>query len=345
MTYDELNIENSKLKSLISQNATLRECILKDTKIKCSANIINAHSLQRLGSLSRLEADVNGNKSVFALTEKQINPKTGLFELKPVGKKTASTFFGFCGNHDVKIFQSIEQNPELLDIESNEHCFLLSFKAFAISYHRKKEDINLLSTKDKTLISNIKKYFGTENIEELLEGSKLGLQDMEPNKEILIKALYSKDYSCLDFFAVELNYTAPIAMCMLTSPPYFFDGTQMNISSDPEYQYSDIFTSIIPLKSKTLIVLAAFEHEPKGFTYLKELENMNDNSFDKALTWHILTNSENCFFSPIWYDKLDEKQKHFLIQLSDFSGSATTPFLKYNSKKFPLNLFDPRMSI
>ena len=125
MTIEELNIENSKLKSLITQNATLKECILKDTSEKCSGNIINAHSLQRLGSLARLEADVNGNKNIYALTEKQINPKSGLLDLKPIGKKTASTFFGFCGNHDLKIFQPIEQNPELLDVESDEHCFLL----------------------------------------------------------------------------------------------------------------------------------------------------------------------------------------------------------------------------
>lgn len=168
---------------------------------------------------------------------------------------------------------------------------------------------------------------------------------MEPNKEILVKALYSKDYSCLDYFALELDYTVPVAMCMLTSPPYLFNGTPINISGDPEYQYSDVFTSIIPLKSKTLIVLAAFEHEPNGSIYLDELENMNDNSFNKALTWHILTNSENCFFSPKWYDKLNENQKHFLVQLSEYSGNVSTPYLKYNSKKIPLNFFDPSMRI
>lgn len=344
MTIEEINIENSKLSSKITKAAIVRECLLKDCNDDCSEDIINAHSLQRLGSLTRLEASVNGNMCLYTLTEKQINPKSKLLELKPIGKKVASTFFGFCGKHDLKIFQPIEQKPDLLDIESDEHCFLLSFKAFAISYHRKKEDLKLLSTKDENLRTDIRKYYNTERIEEQLKGVKLAMNDMEPTKTKLVKALYSKDYSCLDYFALELHYTAPIGMCMVTSPPYLFDGTPINLSDDPNI-YSDIFTSVIPLKSKTLVVLAVLKDDSNGSMYLNELENMSDYALQKALTWHVLTNSENCFFSPIWYNSLTPRQKHSFVYMSDYNGSVTTPFLRYDPRKFTWNLFDPRIGI
>lgn len=340
MTIQERNIEFSKLKSEIIRKATLKECFLKDTQEPCSNNIVNAHSLQRMGSLSILEREINGNQKIFALTEKQINPDTGKNELIPIGKKTASTFFGFCGNHDSKIFEPIEQNPELIDLDSDEHCFLLSFRAFAISYHRKKENIHLLSTTDEELKKKLRKYFNHNNLDAQLEGDKLGLEDMNPNKEILINALYKKDYSCLDFFIYELNYTVPFAMCMLTSPPYLFNGKAINISTDPDYQYSDIFTSVIPLKSRSLVVLASMKNDPFGSTYLDELERMYELPLQKALTWHVLTNAENCFFSPEWFDKLSASQKQYIVDLSEFSGSLTTPYLKYNPKDFKLNLFD-----
>ncbi len=339
MTIQEKNIDFSKLKSEIGKKATLKECFLKDTQEACAGKIINSHSLQKMGSFAVLEREINGNQKIFALTEKQINPITSKNELLPIGKNAASTFFGFCDNHD-KIFSPIEQNSELIDVDIDEHCFLLSFRAFAISYHRKKENIHLLSTNDNELKAKLRKYFNHNNLDAQLEGEKLGLQDMNPNKEILTNTLYSKDYSCLDFFTYELDYTVPTAMCMLTSSPYLFSGKTINISTDPEYQYSDIFTSVIPLKSKTLVVLASMKKDPFGSIYLNELAKMHELPFQKALTWHVLTNAENCFFSPEWFENLSAHQRQYIVDLSKLSGSSTTPYLKYNAKKFKLNIFD-----
>lgn len=345
MTIEEDNIEFSRLKSEMSQKATLKECFLKNSPIECSSKIINAHSLQRMGSLSLLESDVNGNQKLYSLTDKQSNPKSSKLELVPIGKKTASTFFGFCQEHDTDIFEPIEQHPESIDINSTEHCFLLSFRAFAISYHRKKEDINLFSIKDEDFRIKLRRFVNNDNLDEILEGLILGLQDMESNKKILIDALYSKDYACLDFFTYEVYYTAPIAMCMLTTPPYLFSGKPMNTSDNPEYQFSDIITSVIPLKSRTLIILAAFKNEPWGSVYLDELNQMHDIQLQKALSWHILTTSENCFFSPAWYDNLNNRQKQDIVDLNVYASDVNTPFLKYHPGTFNLNLFDPKHAL
>jgi len=345
MTFEERNIEFSKLKAEITKNATLKECLLSDSFEDCSNDIINAHSLQRMGALARIEYNVNGNNGVYALTEKQLNPQTGLLELKPIGKKVASTFFGFCGNHDLKLFQPIEQNPDLIDLESDEHCFLLSFRAFAISCHRKKEDINLLSKQDEPLRNKIREYFNNSDIESQLEISKIGLQDLDRYKGILIQALKNKEYDSLDYLTYELDYTVPVAMSMMTTPPFLFSGKPININSDPNYQYSDILTTVIPLESRSLIILAAFPDDPFGSEFLTELENMSDLEFQKALTWHIITNSENCFFSPKWFDKMDKRQKQFIIELNDFSGAVTTPYLKYDKNRFNINILDKKHSI
>lgn len=345
MTIQEKNIEFSKLKSEIVKKATLKECFLKDTQEACSSNIVNAHSLQRMGSLSILEREINGNQKIYALTETEINPQTGKKELIPIGKKTASTFYGFCGHHDGKIFAAIEQNPELINLESDEHCFLLSFRSFAISYHRKKENIHLLSINDEGFKTKLKKYFNHDNLDAQLEGEELGLQDMNPSKKVLTNALYSKDYSCLDFFVHELDYTVPFAMCMLTSPPFLFNGKAINTSTDPEYQYSDIFTSVIPLKSRTLVVLSAFKNSPYGSQYLDELDKMYNIPMQKALTWHVLTNAENCFFSPEWYNNLKDTHKQYFMNLLEAAGSLRTPYLKYNAKEFNLNLFDKKLAL
>lgn len=338
------NKEFSILKSDIYKNARLKECFLDNCDNKCSANIINAHSLQRMGSLSILESEVNKNNSLYTITEHQISEANNLLELNPIGKHKASTFYGFCGYHDASIFKSIEENPNIIDIHSDEHCFLLSFRAFAISYHRKKEDVNLYSTNDKNLKEKIKKYRGTDSIVGLLNGAKMGLNDLQPNKDFLIKALSEKDYSCLEYFAYELDYTVPIAACMLTSPPFLFSGKSINISTDPDYKYSDIITSVIPLNSKTIVVMAAFCDSPYGAKYLDELSEMPELKLQKALTWHVLTDMENFFISPKWFDTLNVNLKHNIIMHSLIAADVNQPYLTY-SHKFPYNFFIKKCSI
>lgn len=168
---------------------------------------------------------------------------------------------------------------------------------------------------------------------------------MIPYKNILVKSLNSKDFSSLDFFTYEIPHTAPVAMCMLTTPPFLFSGKPINTSSDPDYKFSDILTSVIPLSDRTLIILAAFKNDPHGSEYLDELDSMPNLSLEKALSWHIITSSENCFFSPKWYDNLPTKKKSYIIELTSFVASLTTPFLEYDPKHFDLNFLNRKYAI
>lgn len=161
----------------------------------------------------------------------------------------------------------------------------------------------------------------------------------------MFEALENEDYECLDFLTYELDYTAPLAVSSITTPPYLWDSKEMNISADPDYRYSDILTTIIPLASSTKIILAAFHDDPHGSEYLDQMDLMTEVSFQKALTWHILTNTENVFFSPLWYNKINQPTEDYIIKLSAIAADVTTPFLKYDEKKFPINLFDEVSSI
>lgn len=348
MNKDELikkNIEQSKLRSEIYKRARLKECFFNNSDSPCSPKIIDAHSLQRMGSLSILESLVNSNQSIYTLTERYVNPINGLLDLKPIGKKDASTFFGFCNTHDSLSFKPIEDNPASVDINNDEHCFLFSLKAFAISYHRKKEEINLIKNADESFKIKLRKFFGHSDLEGQLEGLQMGLSDMNPYKDLLTNAFFLEDYSSLYFFTYEIPYTAPVAMCMLTTPPFLFSGKPINISDDPQYKYSDILTSVIPLSNRTIIILGAFISDPHGGKFLDELDNLSELSLEKAISWHIMTTSENIFFAPKWWNNLNPNQKLYLIELSMFSADLTTPYLTYDPKLFDINFFSKKYAL
>ena len=198
------NLEYFKRKSFIAKHATLKECVLSAHEDTCSDEIINAHSLQRMGVLSILESEVNGNQCVYATTEKQRSADGISLELRPIGKKVASTFFGFCKDHDGALFRPIEENTEVLSIDSDSHCFLLSFRAFALSYHRKKEDVNLLKSEDQKVIEQIKIHYRNNDLKTQLVMSELGLNDLKYYYDKLVEYLFNEDYSEVDFFAYEV---------------------------------------------------------------------------------------------------------------------------------------------
>lgn len=330
------NIKYSKLKSKIYREATLKECFIND----CNEKAIDAHSIQKQGALSILEKKINSNKCVYTLTETKLDENNEL-NFKPIGKKNASTFFGFCNFHDTNIFNEIENNSDLIDLSNLRHLFLLCFRAFSISYHRKNEDVNLFSTKNESTKENIKEYFkiNNEGFDNYLSGSKLAVEDMNPQKDFLINCLKKEKYDSLIYYVYELKYPIKFTSTMLTSPPFLFSGEEINISEDLEFDYSDIISTVLPLENRSVVVLASFKDRPNGIKYLNELKSFNQNEKEIALTWHFLTNSENVFFDPIWIDKNIEMRKT-ILKLYEQSKSQQSEYLKLNLDKFDLNLFE-----
>ena len=332
---NKVNIEKSILKSKINKARTLKECFMD-----CRENAIEAHSIQKNGALLLLEEEKNSNNCIYTLTETEIDSNNEL-NFIPVGKKNTSTFFGFCSIHDTQIFKEIENDTKLIDLKNPKHLFLLSFKAFAISYHRKKEDVHLFSSKEKSIIDSIKKYgkLNDSGLKKYLEGSKVAVEDMNLQKRLLIENLSNKSYTCLEYFTYEVDYKVKFSSTMVTSPPFLFNGTEINTDEDPNFEYSDIISTIIPLENRSIVVLASFKDKPNGLEYLNELRKFTKNEKEKAITWHFLTNTENVIFSPLWMDNLPESRK-LILKLYENSKNQETDYLKYDTKVFNLNLFE-----
>ncbi|WP_148229640.1 hypothetical protein [Cellulophaga algicola] len=331
----KVNIDKSILKSKINKARTLKECFMN-----CEEKAIEAHSLQKNGALLLLEEEKNSNSSIYTLTETEIDLNDEL-NFIPVGKKNTSTFFGFCSTHDTQIFKEIENDTTLIDLKNSKHLFLLCFRAFAISHHRKKEDVHLFSTNEKDTIDSIKEYgdLNEVGIEKYLKGSKLAVEDMNPQKSLLIENLLNESYNCLEYFTYEVDYQIKFSSTMVTSPPFLFNGTEINIDEDPNFEYSDIISTIIPLDKRSLVILASFKDKPNGLEYLNELRKFEKDEKEKAITWHFLTNTENVIFSPLWMDNLPESRR-LILKLYEDSKNQETEYLKYDTKSFNLNLFE-----
>lgn len=114
----------------IKDENKIKECLFPD-HTSCSDKIIKAHSIQNNKILQKISDD----GKVYM----PISKKMKIFQnMSSWGRKEATTFTGFCGYHDNEIFKEIENNN--FDY-SERQKFLYVYRAFALEYHRKRENI------------------------------------------------------------------------------------------------------------------------------------------------------------------------------------------------------------
>lgn len=96
--------------------------------MQCDQPAIRAHSIQNRQTITLLEQD----NHVFAWQPRfsQDGPDIAL---RRIGRNDASTFAGFCNQHDTELFKPLDTKP--LDIADREQLFLLAYRAITCELH------------------------------------------------------------------------------------------------------------------------------------------------------------------------------------------------------------------
>ncbi len=285
--------------------------------------------------LNLIEDEVHGNLSVYSFLHLKYDKNANPIGFEPLGKKAASTFFGFCGYHDSEIFKSIENN--YVDIETDEHCFSLSYRAFAKDYHAKQETL-------KGFKSNaFYQHDLDQNLTgELVTGSEIGLRDGKFVKDRLNEILKNKKFEELEILTYTLDYMVPIALSASFNPEYSYSNLKLNKSGDPNVIYEFVNFVIQPMESgQTLILLSCLPEHDKSVKFMDQLANLKPLLFERAISSLAIAYIENTFFSPnIWKKLLRKEQIQLIHELH-----LTTPMARNTLNGFfhsKINLLDRR---
>jgi hypothetical protein len=96
--------------------------------MNCPNRAIRAHSVQNSRILELLAC--NGHVKTLSLQASRDNVE---IVLEDVGRNKATTFEGFCSQHDTEVFRPIEEGP--ISINNGQHLFLLAYRAVARELH------------------------------------------------------------------------------------------------------------------------------------------------------------------------------------------------------------------
>lgn len=326
-------LELRKALSDFKKTGRITECFCHD-KSKCNGDIKQSHSIQRNGRLSIIEGNVNGNQVIYTFTETEFDENHYCKSLKPIGKGVASTFFGFCDYHDTTLFSPIENFP--FD-NSDKQCFLHTYRAFAHSYHRKKEELKAYKTK-----SEYTKIIPQDILDSMIEGAEMGMTDGELEKKKLDDLLDNQEYDGLEYFTYVTPEKFPIACSSQISPQYSYYGTPLNNHIDPNVPYSLLMLTVLPDNNQTIIIFSCFPDDSKAVLFLDELNALSKFHLEKAISSILITCAENTFFAPALWDKLGPKGQRLLCDELELSASHQHTQNSFEHSK--INFFEQKFS-
>lgn len=298
--YVQLNKELAEY----NRDKSIKECFHFD-HTQCSERIISSHSIQNNKCLTLLVETVGSNEGVYCFSKNSITPE-GKFQLSLVGRKIASTFSGFCSYHDQMIFECIDNNN--FDFSAKQ-IFLYSYRAFAQSYHKNKEELNGLS-KDTSL----KERFEESVVNEMIAGREIACRDLEKYKLLFNDMLKEADYCQLDFYVYKKKGLYPVAASSSVNLPFTPSGVRNKFLSDISVESPPMQIVVLPELDYTYVILTCFRNDSFHRTFLNELRfNFADSGWIENIISSLLVYEvENTCISPYILKKMDDKEKEQL---------------------------------
>lgn len=311
-----------------------KTCIYPDNS-KCKGGIINAHTLQNNYVLSQLSVDEHVIVSVPVVDKFGVK-----IEFKRISKNKATTFMGFCKEHDDKIFAPIEKKCYTGEKQQN---FLFAYRAFAQEYHKKMRMMTSLKNivKNKPSLTKIEDFVANYRLREL------DIFDIKEYKKIFDKSLIEENYDILESITFKLDKQYDFAVTTMFTLSTDIEGNCLNdIYSYAFVRMKSCFITIIPLGGETLILLSWLKEDSSIFEeYKKQLNNLTEDQLKIYINNLIPMYTENIVLSPRLWEKLTpysrkELEKTIGNDFPRFDESINLIDLLFNKFKIKDNFLD-----
>ncbi|MCH9814143.1 MAG: hypothetical protein K0U47_09415, partial [Epsilonproteobacteria bacterium] len=283
-------------------------CLHYHTGDRCN-EIINAHSIQNNGVLSKI---ANEKNEIYALSRnmgdfKKNDGNIG-FRRYPISK--FSIFRGFCKNHDDELFKPIDTLP--FKSGNQQQVFLYAYRSLAKELFDKENALNMhiQTLEDVKDNKGLSKY-----ILALIDGSKNALNSLNKHKKTYDNVLESEMYS--DMRYVSFNSTDKLFMAFsnIMYPDYDFMGNLIQdlSNTNTENRFDLITFCSAPTEDGWSFIFSW--HKNSDTSCLPFIQSLKDrmkqgDDLGTILFKFILLNSENFALSPIWWESIStDKQK------------------------------------
>ena len=284
----------------------------QSSKAACGGKVIDSHTIQRKGPLSRI-VDDSGHVMHFELS----TGGTGL-SAQSIGWRKASTFPGYCSHHDSELFSPIEKTT--FD-GGHKQCVLHAFRNLCNEIYRKQALIESLEfqknvlDRGKNLDRQIEiQYSCNKNI----KGQRKSLEESKSLRANFEKAIVGRNYEALEsrcyFFEGEISVvSSSVFQC-----EYDFQGNKLVDMWDLSIDAELLSHSIVNTEKGGVIVFVWQKDGNQANAVIESFEKIPDDEKGDIFVQYCFVNAENTYFSALWWASLPAYLK---AQISGYAGA------------------------
>jgi hypothetical protein len=288
-------------------------------KSECTDEIVRAHTIPKSESLRLISRD--GHVYSFVPDPENIRKHGGKLKPQLLGINSASTFTGFCSNHDNSIFSKIEKEPFRA---SQEQCFLLAYRSFAREIFTKKalvSSLDITRQADRGKPQSEQYAIQFKNYA-MYVGASAALKDNDYYKPLMDNILISKDFSDIRAYVIELVSPPPV-MCSSSIYPYrdFNDNILQDIANLESIPHLLGITSFSSGKRGFIVFTWLNESGHACQTFIDSFRKLPSSRITDGLIRFFFTYSENVHINPDWWGNLDQNRRDSLVERLFVSAS------------------------
>jgi len=289
-------------------------CLHPEAKIGNCDRIIDAHTIPRASTLSRVK-DSSGHLLTFHSFRRVFEESKGPWK---VGWRLASTFRGFCAKHDNETFAPLEKQTFN---RLPEQCFLLAFRGICYELFCKKwavQTVRILAEDLQQGLDIARRDSALQFLHWFEQGVRTGIRDLMVCKERLDKDLLARRFSVWQHMGFTLTGELSIAATGVITPEVSFDGRVLqNLRDLDTLIFPVVVSMLVSCEDRFEIVLSWPTEAACCREYVTSLVSaVSKHDLPQALVRFLFATVENVYFSPQWWNNLNKQQKTLICQLA-----------------------------
>jgi len=288
------------------KSVTTAVCLHPDAPKGCSGYAIRSHTLQKGAALAAIAEDqhvISGGVPAA----KRIMDNAGEVIPQRTGVNQASTFPGFCSNHDTSLFLPIERGEVPI---TREAAFLLGYRTMA--YELSAKQAGLKGFTEFSVVADAGQPFEEQariqtEIDAMSSGMKLGEEDLARWKADLDGIYRRKDWLKAEMLAVQFDGVLPFVVAFALQPEWDFQGRRLQHAFVKHPAQTSLTVTVAG--GKTLALFTWFEGSSVGAELAQSFVAIPENDRPTALLRHCLAFSENIHMRPSWWASLTDEER------------------------------------
>ena len=320
----QARIPRHKIHERLKANRRRLTCQHFNAPAECSGGLSKAHSIQR-ASLDHIARD--GKVYQYSGDFGDLLKTGGRLSIRPVGVNRATTFGGFCSQHDNDLFR-------VIDVESfratEEVVALHAYRALAREVWARANALYTIPFYRE--LDRGRSVAEQHRIQALLDSYSQGLSQgsdsLRAHKAIWDACLRSSSFADVRFVIFESPAPAVVLCSGVLLPQYDFQGRTIQDLASPDTRRDLMSVNVIRTDQGSATVLAWHATSDASCErFCRSLASCPnpEREIPEALLRLVLSTFENTAISPVWWDALAVEGQTELLARFEYLGHPLTP--------------------